>query len=128
MHKTQLISTKMMVVCILAFLNTAFGAVQKNNFLLEEYYHRAEIQKALRISITPSFQMFLVHVITFGEKNPDMNLIFFFQIQVEKYLTQEEREKAEKLAELEIERRLAAMVLKVVSFLLNRPLSLVRLI
>ena len=64
----------------------------------------------------------------FGEKNPDMNLIFFLQIKVEKYLTQQEREKAEMLAKLEMERRLAAMVLKVVSFLLNRPLSLVRLI
>jgi len=50
----------MMVVCISAFLNVAFGAVQKNNFLLEEYYHRAEIQKAVRIGITISFQ--IVHM------------------------------------------------------------------
>lgn len=62
------------------------------------------------------------------EKNPDMNLIFFLQIKVEKYLTQQEREKAEMLAKLEMERHLAAMVIKVVSFILIRPLSLVRLI
>lgn len=54
--------------------------------------------------------------------------IFFLQIKAEKYLTQEERDKAEMLAKLEMERRLAATVLKIVSFLLNRPLSLVRLV
>jgi len=64
----------------------------------------------------------------FGEKNPDTNLIFFIQIKAEKYLTQHEREKAEMMVKLEMERRLAATVLKVVSSLLNRPLSLVRLI
>lgn len=63
-----------------------------------------------------------------GEKNPDMNLIFFLQIKVEKYLTQQEREKAEMLAKLEMERHLADTVIKVVSLLLTRPLSLVRLI
>lgn len=54
--------------------------------------------------------------------------IFFLQIKAEKYLTQEERDKAEMLAKLEMERRLTATVLKIVSFLLNRPLSLVRLV
>lgn len=57
-----------------------------------------------------------------------MNLIFFLQIKVEKYLTQQEREKAEMLAKLEMERHLADTVIKVVSLLLTRPLSLVRLI
>lgn len=62
-------------------------------------------------------------MITFGEKNPDLKVIFFPQIKAEKYLTQQEREKAEMMAKLEMERRLADKVL-IVSFLLNRPLSI----
>lgn len=62
----------------------------------------------------------------FEGKNSDMNLISFFQIKAEKYLTQQEREKAEMLAKLEMERQLADTVLRVASFLLNQPLSLVR--
>lgn len=46
-----------------------------------------------------------------------MNLIFFLQIKAEKYLTQEEKEQLELLAKLEMERRLAATVIKAVSFL-----------
>lgn len=46
-----------------------------------------------------------------------MNLIFFLQIKAEKYLTQEEKEQLELLAKLEMERRLAATVIKTVSFL-----------
>lgn len=51
------------------------------------------------------------YVIMFGEKDLDINVIFFLQIKAEKYLTQEEREKAEMLARLEMERQLAATVL-----------------
>lgn len=73
--------------------------------------------------------MFLIHVWSCLEKkNPDKNLISFFQIKAEKYLTPQERERAEILAKLEMERRLIALVLKVVSFLLNRPLLLIGLV
>lgn len=62
-------------------------------------------------------------MITFGEMNPDMNVIFFPQIKAEKYLTQKEREKAEMMAKLEMERRFADKVL-IVLFLLHRPLPI----
>lgn len=52
----------------------------------------------------------------FGEKNPDKNLISFFQIKAEKYLTPQERERAEMLAKLEMERRLIALVLSCILF------------
>lgn len=53
----------------------------------------------------------------FVEKNPDTNFIFFLQIKAEKILTQEEKEEAERLVRLEMERRHAATVIKDVSFL-----------
>lgn len=52
----------------------------------------------------------------FGEKNPDKNPISFFQIKAEKYLTPQERERAEMLAKLEMERRLIALVLSCILF------------
>lgn len=42
-YRTQLIATKVMVVYILGYLNVVSVAVQKENFQLEDYCHRAEI-------------------------------------------------------------------------------------
>lgn len=69
-------------------------------------------------------------MITFKENvwNSDKDMISYFQIKAEKYLTPQEREKAEMLTRLEMERHLASLVLKVASFVLNRPLLLICLI
>lgn len=42
-----------MVVYILGYLNVVSVAIQRENFHLEEYCHRTEVQQALRICITP---------------------------------------------------------------------------
>lgn len=113
-------------------MNITFGAVLENSFVHDVCYHRAGLKynyiflkKKAYYTIFPNVLSLCVVMFKENAWNSDKDMISYFQIKVEKYLTPQEREKAEMLTRLEMERHLASLVFTVASFLLNRALSLI---